>query len=148
MGKVTAYRNRKTYLDTNVFIYALEGYPAIRGALTELFIAIEEGTWPCVTSELTLAELLVKPFREADREGELRCRRVVCARVGLSVVPIGRDILVEAARLRARTHIGLADAIHLATARATGCELLLANDERLRRAAGIETLLLSEITVT
>jgi predicted nucleic acid-binding protein len=58
------------YLDTNIFIYALEGYPAFRPALSALFEALDHHEITAVTSELTLAEVLVKPLldRHAERE--------------------------------------------------------------------------------
>jgi hypothetical protein len=31
----------RVYLDTNIFIYALEGYPAFRAVLTTLFAALD-----------------------------------------------------------------------------------------------------------
>ncbi len=52
----------RVYLDTNIFIYALEGYPTFRAVLTTLFAALDRGDLVAVTSELTLAEALVKPL--------------------------------------------------------------------------------------
>jgi hypothetical protein len=50
------------YLDTNVWIYALEGFPAYVDTLQRLFARIDSGELRAVTSELTLAEALVKPL--------------------------------------------------------------------------------------
>jgi predicted nucleic acid-binding protein len=33
----------RIYLDTNIFIYALEGYPTFRAVLTTLIDALEQG---------------------------------------------------------------------------------------------------------
>ena len=52
----------RIYLDTNIFIYALEGYPIFRTVLTTLFDALDRHEVSSVTSELTLAEAGVKPF--------------------------------------------------------------------------------------
>ncbi|MBI2190736.1 MAG: hypothetical protein HYU36_01975 [Planctomycetes bacterium] len=59
MGILTTLQGRKAYLDTNVFIYALGGYAAFADELTTLFAAVERCEASTVTSELTLAELLV-----------------------------------------------------------------------------------------
>ncbi len=47
-------QGKKVYLDTNIFIYALEGYPAFNPFLTALFKAIDEGHILAISSELTL----------------------------------------------------------------------------------------------
>lgn len=35
--------NGRLYLDTNIFVYALEGYPVFRSILTPLFEAFDGG---------------------------------------------------------------------------------------------------------
>lgn len=61
MGLLTALQGDRIYLDTNIWIYALEGYPAFRAEITLLFERIQSGALMAITSELALAELLVKP---------------------------------------------------------------------------------------
>ncbi len=63
----------------------------------------------------------------------------------LEVVAVGRDVLIEAARLRAVANLRLPDAIHGATAILSGCETLLTNDRRLTALPGIEVVVLSEV---
>jgi predicted nucleic acid-binding protein len=41
---VTSLRGLRVYLDTNVFHYALNGFPAYASSLTELFDAIHAST--------------------------------------------------------------------------------------------------------
>lgn len=64
MGIVQALAGERAYLDSNVFIYLLEGYADYAPVLTELFQQFDEGRLQAVTSELTLAETLVKPMME------------------------------------------------------------------------------------
>ena len=54
---LNAIRGERVYLDTNIFIYALEGYPDFVDELTELFESLDAGNLSAVTSELTLAEV-------------------------------------------------------------------------------------------
>lgn len=131
-----ALLRRTVYLDTNVFIYAVEGYQPVQAVVDELFAGLEQGHFAGVTSELTLAEVLVKPL-------ELGLGNVVSAYTDLlqpsehlAVVPVGRTILVEAARQRALLGIRLPDAIHVATALDAGCDVFLTNDRRLRLPPG------------
>ena len=109
-----------------------EGVSAAAEAVGELLDLIDTAGTAAVTSDLTLAEVLVKPL-------ELNCDDI--ARIyedllqsspGLTVVPIDRSILVVAARLRAQLTLRLPDAIHVATALATDCELFVSNDRKVR----------------
>ena len=72
MGVVTTLQGRRVYLDTNVFIYALSGFPDYAPLLQKLFDAIDSGTLIGVTSELALAEALVMAFRHNDPVEEQR----------------------------------------------------------------------------
>lgn len=149
MAIVNAIRGRRVYLDANIFIYAVEGYSDLSEELTELFDSFDGGTLIAITSELTLAEVLVRPLMENDREVEAAYREAVQSSAVLEVVPISRDILVEAARLRSQQQkLKLPDAIHGATAGLTGCETFLTNDRGLKSLAGIEVVILSEVLAT
>ncbi|MBC6453877.1 MAG: PIN domain-containing protein [Hormoscilla sp. SP5CHS1] len=127
-------------------MYAVEGYPDLSEELTELFDSFDGGTLVAITSELTLAEVLVQPLMENNLEVEAAYREAVQSSAVLEVVPISRDILVEAARLRSQqTKLKLPDAIHGSTAGLTGCETFLINDRQLKSLAGIEVVILSEV---
>ncbi len=52
---------KRVYLDANVFVYAIEGYPQFADGIRELFRKVDQGQVEAITSELTLAEVLVKP---------------------------------------------------------------------------------------
>jgi len=120
VGILDALQGRRTYLDTNVFIYALEGFAPFVEHLSILFAAIEQGEVSCVTSQLTPAELLVRLFRDGDSAKETACRQAIQNRRGLAVIPVSLEVLIEAARRRAAENLRIPDAIHLATAIAGG----------------------------
>jgi predicted nucleic acid-binding protein len=131
LGSIGESLGRKVYLDTNSFIYFLEESEPWVGAAKGLAEALDRGECAAVTSELSLAECLVKPM-ELERSDViatyldfLRDRR------SFSIVPVTRDLLIEAARLRALSRIKLPDAIHAATALRSGCISFLTNDDRL-----------------
>ena len=66
MGLLDLIGPRSLYLDSNVFIYAIEGFEPYRRQLDELFSAIESSAVQAWTSELTLAEVLVRPVQIGD----------------------------------------------------------------------------------
>jgi predicted nucleic acid-binding protein len=130
----------KVYLDTNVFIYAVEAVAEYVAAVEVLFGLIEDGTVSAVTSELTLAEALAKPLEVGRYDIAQVYEAMLTPSTWLSVVPIDRSILIEAAKLQAQLKLRLPDAIHVATAIATGCPTVLSNDRRLQVPPGIKRL--------
>jgi predicted nucleic acid-binding protein len=62
MAILEAITGTRIYLDTNIFIYAVEGYAQFQAELNELFEAFDEGNLKALSSELTSSEVLVKPL--------------------------------------------------------------------------------------
>ncbi|MCW6507383.1 type II toxin-antitoxin system VapC family toxin [Hyphomicrobiales bacterium BP6-180914] len=100
--------------------------------------AIETGDLRGVTSEITLAELLLKLIVDGETELISLYKHLFSDHNVFDAVPTGLEILSEAARIRAgRMSIKLPDAIHLATAQHAGCFAILTNDRRLATPGGI-----------
>ncbi|MGK7903294.1 MAG: type II toxin-antitoxin system VapC family toxin [Hormoscilla sp.] len=146
MGILDAINGDIVYLDTNILIYALEGYPAFIQDLTQLFQSIDRGDLMAVTSELSLAEALVKPIKERNLAQQATYKQTIRNSLKLSVIPVRREVLVQAAELRAAVNLKLPDAIHAATALLTQCSTFLTNDQRFQVVPGLSVVLLSEIT--
>lgn len=98
-----------------------------------------------ITSELTLAEVLVKPLLDRSREREAAYLQAMRPSTSLHLEPVSREILIAASHLRAERGLKLPDAISAATAQLTHCEQLLTNDARFKTFPGIEVLLLSQL---
>ena len=146
MGLIEALGGRRTYLDANVFVYAVEGGTPFDEVLGDLFGWVARAEQEGLTSELTLAEALVKPFADGDVERQAAFERAVRTQGGLSVAPVTRAVLVEAARLRAVvTSLKLPDAIHAATALRHGCAVFLTNDRRIKALPGLDVLHLADL---
>ncbi len=126
-----AHLGETLYLDSNILIFAIEEGSGWTGLLRELFEAIDEGRIAAVTSRLSLAEVLVKPFAAGADGLVSRYTMLFDSEVALRIGPVDRDVLIEAARLRATLDLRLADAIHLATANIAGCDRFVSNDRRL-----------------
>ncbi|HMN84686.1 MAG TPA: PIN domain-containing protein [Bauldia sp.] len=125
---------RRIYLDANAFIEACEHDGPVGELLTSLLLGGTPALRPpLVTSELTLAELLVKPL-ELERPDLVRVYESwVLENPRVEPMPVSRDILAEAARLRASERsFKLPDAIHVATAEAGECSHFITDDTRLR----------------
>ena len=122
------------YLDSNIFIYAVQKSDHWTGPAEALFSAIDEQKVRAVASELVLAEVLPKPFALGNTRHIEQYQRLLSSASGLSMVNVNREVLVLAAQLRGEIGFKLFDAIHVATARFARCDYFLTQDERLGRA--------------
>ena len=85
-----------------------------------------------VASELTRMECLVLPIREGNYGVIHEFDDYFAIRVD-EMVPLTRDVIDAATLIRARYGFGTPDAIHLAAALVSGCDVFLTNDNRLAR---------------
>jgi predicted nucleic acid-binding protein len=132
MGVLTACRGRRVYHDSNIFIYAVEGMSPAAEAVGELFDLIDAAKTTAVSSDLTLAELLVRPL-ELGRDDLVGIyAELLQPSPGLTVSPIDRAVLIAAAHLRTQRGLRLPDATHVATALASSCELFVSNDRKIK----------------
>ncbi len=145
MGALKELFGQRIYLDANLFIYALEAIEPWTARMQALFSALDRGDCAAVTSELTVAECLVKPLEMSRQDMVQAYLGVLQPRRALDVVPVDRAILIEAARLRAVARVKLPDAIHGATAFHCRCDTLLTNDPDFRRIPGLRASFLSEL---
>jgi len=123
----------RIYLDANVFIVTVEGRSATTQKLGSILAAIENGGAEGVTSQLTLAEVLVEPLRQGDEGRANVYKDMVSTSDALQVLEVNRAVLLQAAELRARrSALKLPDAVHQATAELADCGILLSDDTDLR----------------
>lgn len=141
----TAFAGRRVYLDTNVFIYAVEAFPKYAATCAQLLMDADCGRIHAVTSELTLAEALVAPYRKGLLEMAALYGRLIQHRPSLNVIPVSRSILLKSAELRAVSGGKLPDAIHAATADSEKCSYLITGDSALRVAPSIQLVTLDSI---
>jgi predicted nucleic acid-binding protein len=130
----------RVYLDTNIFIGAFETEGELAN-LTASLLSRAADRFPqgFVTSEITLAELLVLPFRRNDAALVKHYSGLLSSAVHIDVPPVSRDILLKSARLRSdMPALKLPDAVHLATAALSGCTHVLTADKGMRLSTQVD----------
>ncbi len=142
------FANQRVYIDVNVFIYALAGFEKYHALATALLTNIDNGVFAGVTSELTLAEAHVVPMKLQRPDLISKYETLLQARGSFQVVTVSRSVLRDAANQRAVLGRKLADAIHLATARATGCSFFLTADKSLKVTPDVQHISLDDLLVT
>lgn len=138
--------HRRVLVDTCIWIYHLERYEHWAEPAGEVLAAIESGRWTGVGSELTLLELLVKPLQLRRQDLADEYELLLSHFPNLELLPVSRDVLLDAAALRAQCRLRTPDSIVVATGLQAGATLAITNDEAWRSVHGIEVCLLADLT--
>jgi len=132
-------------IDTNIFIYFLEGHPRYGAWCTSLFELIERGQNSAVTSTVTLLELLVQPYRDEKDDLAHKIFALTSTYPKLEWVPVTLNLADRAAQLRARYRLSTPDAIQLAAAISQKAVRFYGNDRGLHRVNEIECIILDDL---
>ena len=132
-------------LDTALFIYYIEDHPQWAPRVAPIFEGFDRGDFQAFTSELTLLETLVQPYRSGDRAMGSAYEHLLTRSRGLTLVPIDRQTLRSAALLRARFPIRTPDALQLTAALDQWCHAFVTNDRRLPKLDRMRIIQLSEL---
>ena len=135
------------YLYSCAFIYSVEKVEPYRTMLEPLWNQAGTDGLTLLTSELTVAEVLVRPIREGNQELEGTYRELFQA-PGIRMIPTTRRIWEEAARLRARTNLRTPEAVHGTTALEENCTTFITNDRGFRRIEDLNVTVLQEALPT
>jgi predicted nucleic acid-binding protein len=133
-------------LDTAIFIYHFENNPTYLPLTRVLFSSIEMGEQKGVTSTITLMEIIVKPLALGRVDVARKYEAMLVNFPNLQVVDIDRDVIRQAARLRAEYRIRPPDALQAAASLLYGAEVLVTNDGQLKRLNDkLEVILLTDL---
>ncbi|MGA7343664.1 MAG: PIN domain-containing protein [Terracidiphilus sp.] len=120
----------RIFLDTNFFIYLIEGASSHAARARYLARAFSTRKDEILTSVMSLGEVLVTPLRNGDFALAQRYRQIFRGQ-GITVLPFLEPAAEAFALIRIGGTVKPPDAIQLATAGTAGCDLFLTNDERL-----------------
>lgn len=137
--------HRHVLIDTCVWIYHFERHPQFGAAAGRVIDNLEQGKFRGVASELTLLELTVQPLRLGRQDAADDYEVLLDYFPNLELLPISREILLDAAALRARQGLRTPDAIQIATGLRAGVTLAVTNDKGWRSVPLLETRLLSDL---
>jgi predicted nucleic acid-binding protein len=132
-------------LDTAPIIYHLEGNLVYGPVMGQFFRVRADNRILLVTSPITLVECLVHPIRRALKDLEAAYHGLVVGAENTKFCPIGTGEAAEAARLRVKYNLRLADALQAAVAIGAGCQAILTNDIVFKRVTEIRALVLNDL---
>lgn len=137
--------HKRVLIDTSVWIYHFEQHPEFASPAGHVIESLEAGKFRGIASELTLLELTVRPLQLGRQDVADDYEVLLGYFPNLELQPISREILLEAAALRARHRLRTPDAIQIATGLHVGATLAVTNDDAWRELSAIETVLLSDL---
>lgn len=105
---------------------------------------METGVLGGVTSTLTTAEILTKPFGDKNFSLVDEIKFTLKSFPLLAIVSIDETLAEATALIRARHGVRLPDALQVAAAIQGEATLFLTNDKRVKKVDAIEVLVLSE----
>jgi predicted nucleic acid-binding protein len=132
-------------LDTAPFIYFIEDVSPYADLLEPVFSLLESHAVRAVTSTVTVAEILTKPFTDKNFSLADEMKFTLSAFSSLSIVSIDEKLAEAATLLRTRYTIRLPDALQVAAAIQGQATLFLTNDKRVKKVDVVEVLVLSEL---
>ena len=137
-------KHQRVAVDTNVLIYQFERNPHYFPLTNELFIWLENPHHRAVTSTVTMAEILVKPYQLGAEDLAEDVFGLLRVYPHLEWIAPDLDHTALAAQLRAKYRLKMVDALQAATARLAGATCLVANDAAFRKVDGLKVLLLDD----
>ncbi len=123
---------QRYYLDSNTVIAILERNVPFGASQKAFLAALDEGGLECFSSELTLAECLVKPLRDMDAARVEAVLGFLDDRSELPLLKTDRGVFVRAAHVQAQARLKLPDALHVAIADMNGCTVFVTADKNMR----------------
>lgn len=133
------------FLDTPCFIYLIENHKEFALPLKSLFSNLGKGKIQAVTSVVTVAEVLVKPY-ELKRDDLVQKYHELFTQVtSLHVVAPTYNTACAAAAIRSHYRFTLTDCFQLSLAIENGCKTFLTNDDRLKAYRGLPVKIISSL---
>lgn len=136
---------KKVFIDTAPFIYYLERSEQHFDKMRKFFRECCEYNVDIVTSAVTYEEYLVYPYRENRPELIDNFENFISG-MDIQILSIDKEIAKQAAILRGRyQHFKAMDALQIASAIRSGCDLFLTNDKQLRQETEVACLTLDDM---
>jgi predicted nucleic acid-binding protein len=134
--------HQRVALDTCIFIYQWEANPRYSPFTDHIFSSLQHSDFSAVTSTITMAELLVHPYRMEDAFRVNELLGLLPAYPNLAWSAPDLATAARAAEIRARYNLHTPDAIQAATAIHAGATAFITNDPIFTRIPDFEILVL------
>lgn len=137
--------SKKIFIDTAPIIYYLQSSELYYDSMKEFWKTYDECDY--VTSTITITEYLTYPYKQRDTQ-LVSSFYAFLNDMDIQVRSIDERIAEKAAKIRAEyKHFKTMDALQLATACITNCDMFLTNDKQLRQFKEIRCVTVDELEI-
>ena len=137
---------RRVYVDANVFIYFLDQSSPQALAATKILEAAAAGDISAVTGQAAIAEVMVGPYRQGNPLVIRTVREFFDSSTWLDKIDHPAKAFDDAALLRAASGMPFVDALHVATASLSRCDVIVTHDARMKPGLGVDVVALSALS--
>jgi len=124
---------KRVFVDTAPFIYYLENNPHYKDSIKKFFTKCLKENIQVVTSAITIEEYLVFPYSSGKIEFADNFKRFL-EYMNVEVVDINSTIAEQGAKIRGQyRNFKSMDALQIATAIVSECDMFFTNDRQLRQ---------------
>ena len=135
--------SKKIFLDTSPIVYYLEKNELYYSNMKRFWKIYEECDY--ITSAVTIAEYLVYPYQQNNLK-LINAFYAFADGMDIEIKSIDKAIAEKAAQIRAEyKFFKTMDALQLATACLSGCDLFLTNDKQLRQFKEMKCITIEEL---
>jgi predicted nucleic acid-binding protein len=127
------------YLDSNIVIYFVEESAAYSMRAKQFISRLVADGAKLITSELTVAECLYKPYRDGDLDGVELFRAMFNSDL-IGLYPLTGDLAIRATEHGGELQLKLVDCIHYVSALEAGCDFFVTADARFRSSQFLEVV--------
>lgn len=136
---------KKVFVDTAPIIYFLENSSLYMKSISRFFAKCLDENIQVVTSAITVEEYLVSPYSNGKMEYADNFKRFL-KYMGIEVVDIDSQIAEEGAKIRGRyPSFKAIDALQIATAVISRCDMFFTNDKQLRQEKEIPCMTMEDL---
>ena len=96
------------------------------------------------SSEIVYTEILPPVIKNQNQEILQKLMDFLDEKEAFCLIPMKKDICINAGSLRAKTGMKTPDALHVATALHTHCDIFLTNDQSIETPHSLEKILISD----
>jgi len=127
------------YLDANVLIYSIENRNSFHEPAKALVADAQIGGARLVTSELTVAECLYRPYKDRNRQ-QADVYESLFGSGAVDLYPLSGALIIQAAKDGGALGLKLMDAVHYISALEAGCDQLVTADRRFKSTRYLEVV--------
>ncbi len=145
MGISEQITGKRVYVDSNILIYLFEGFPEYHHLIQELAVCIDNGETLLFTGEITIAELMVMPFKKNDSSLIKQYTKALNDSDFINLIATTQKVYLKTAFLRATfPKMKTPDSIHVASAIEGKVDVFITNDIAIKIPDEINKILLKD----